>query len=1477
MVNIVIAINPYKQVKIYGDEIIAQYSGVKQTLFHKLPPHVYAVAEAAYRNLINKGENQSMIVCGESGSGKTESAKLLMRHLAYTTQQNASEEKSGGTPNKKEGVHALIIEQQVLAANPILESIGNAKTGMNNNSSRFGKFNKILFSSLDEGGRIVGSYIETYLLEKSRVVRQDKGERNYHVFYQILKGLSPALKKEFRLKTVKDYAYLHDPKAANIDGVSDERRFEELQSAMDTLLIPKEEQEQIFRVVAGVLHLGNAAFESKEDSLDSVSLTKASEVDVENAAHLLGVPADALKKRLLTRNIKVARSVIEKPLNKQAAVVNRDAMAKALYNSLFKWVVARINIELYSADDEDNEDQDISNLLWIGILDVFGFEHFVHNSFEQFCINFANERLQQYFNYHVIKSEQEEYTREGIFWTPIEIPDNNDTIDLVDLRPHGIISLLDSTCQMPKGSDDIFTANMFEQHRKHPCLRLVRNIKTGKGTQSIRINGFAIKHYAGEVTYDADSFVAKNTDNSEEGTVDLFCKSSKFKVVQELLLSELNTTGRSNKRFRSVGTVFSNQLTLLVKQLQSTTPYFVRCINPNDKKKPNHFVDEYVAKQLRCGGLIEALRILKLGYPTRAPYDKIYDRYGVILKNSSHVNKRDFCEAVLYAFDLGKEDYALGLTKVFFKPNKQEFMEKILRDNSGSLPPDIVRKIRKYLTRKRIMRVCGVMKAFGRWTVRMYRFRAIRKLRNATGVLNVANKAILSKVRFLRTTLAAETLQACFRMAIQNRRLADYLSKKDAALYIWMAYRKYRFRRNLNEAVAKRIQSKRSAAETARLEKERELRKQEEAQREAEKEERAKAAKYFPDRPTVPYLAELSPIVEEVASWIAAVNERSIEGDLFDALRDGVVLGTLSTKIDSSKGRRPNTKARPGNFFAKDNITKFVQFCSAIGVAHEQIFSVADLVQFKEPTRILNTLMNLQIIAAVHAGHMPSPTVEAELDAARAIDGMEERLMATGISFFDSKGKLQSVAATLAAEEEKKREEEARKKKEEEERLAREEVERRKKVEEEVRKAREAEEARRRRDEEERRKKEKEEAERKQREEEEARRAREAEEKKKEEEREASRRRAEEEAREDAGLNRNNLPRPAKTPRIRTSRREAQQQEEGYFSMTTAAVLRTLEEEGVVDREEWKTFNSEDMYKIAKQEGIEWHQWHNWVKDRIMASLLIATMQKKKAAARAPQPAPTAAPKQRSERRAATKPERRPSKVQSGSLEWDEDESSSEEDDGVAFENRRLREQLAEQSKQLEKALAMLNSRFGEEPVLSDISIDDEKQPPKKKREQGRRASVMPSSKPRTQVKPKPEESPAKGGSRSRHGPRSRSVVVQNQAEAARLLAAAKVVGKKPSSTRKSNSESHIETVTEEEEVEVDVNAPLQTQIDQKLLALKRKLQKTGSTPNLESQRNLQKPGGQKKGTPTQSKPPGSQNRKPGEGKEDDEEECVIL
>ncbi|KAI3427532.1 uncharacterized protein J3R85_009358 [Psidium guajava] len=633
---VLIAVNPFKGVQLYGNSLMTAYK--RKTAES---PHVYAVADTAYNEMMRDEVNQSIIISGESGAGKTETAKIAMQYLAGL---------GGGC--------GVGIEDEVLHTNVILEAFGNAKTSRNGNSSRFGKFIEIQFS---KPGKICGAKIQTFLLEKSRVVQVANGERSYHIFYELCAGASPSLKEKLNLKVASEYNYLKQSDCLTIDGVDDAKKFQMLLKALEMVRIPREDQEHAFAILASVLWLGNILFQvtSHENHVEVV-------VDeaVTTTAGLLGCSAEDLAVALSFHKIKAGKDSISKKLTLQQATDTRDALAKFLYSSLFDWLVEQINKSLEAGKPSAGRS--------INILDIYGFESFQKNSFEQFCINYANERLQQHFNRHLLKLEQEEYQLDGVDWTKVDFEDNEDCLTLIEKKPLGVLSLLDEESNFPKATDLTF-ANKLKQHlTSNPCFKGER-----RGT-------FGIRHYAGEVQYDTSGFLEKNRDALPSDSVELLSSCScqlphlfALRVLEQSMKSAIPLNrGMMESQKHSVGTKFKGQVFKLMHQLERTKPHFIRCIKPNSKQLPGLYENDLVLQQLRCCGVLEVVRISRSGYPTRMTHQEFSERYGFLLLDTSvSRDPLSVSVAVLQQFNVLPEMYQVGYTKLYLRTGQIAALE----------------------------------------------------------------------------------------------------------------------------------------------------------------------------------------------------------------------------------------------------------------------------------------------------------------------------------------------------------------------------------------------------------------------------------------------------------------------------------------------------------------------------------------------------------------------------------------------------------------------------------------------------------------------------------------------------------------------------------------------------------------------------------------------------------------------------------
>ncbi|XP_055364625.1 unconventional myosin-VIIa isoform X2 [Betta splendens] len=603
-------------------------------------------------------KSQCCVISGESGAGKTESTKLMLQFLAAVS-----------------GQHSWI-EQQILEANPILEAFGNAKTIRNDNSSRFGKYIDINFT---KGGAIEGARIEQYLLEKSRVCRQAPEERNYHVFYYMLMGMSPEQKKILSLGNAAQYNYLTMGNCTSCDGRDDIKEYAHFRSAMKILMFKENDSWEISKLLAAILHLGNIDFEGTiVNNLEGSDILKSSHFNM--ASQLLEVDPKVLEKALTQRSFMTARESVTKSLTCAQAVDGRDAFVKAIYGRLFIWVVDKINSVIHKADEDADEARHS-----IGLLDIFGFENFKINSFEQLCINYANEQLQQFFVRHVFKLEQEEYARENIVWKHIDYKDNQSTLDVLASKPMNMLALIDEESNFPQGTDNTLLQKMNQVHGKG---KIYVSPKNNYETQ------FGICHFAGEVYYDSKGFLEKNRDALSSDLIQLV-ETSTNKLLKQAFQNELslntNTNKSSNnprltlhtpknslrqttdtkKRVPTLAGQFRQSLDSLMKTLTACQPYFIRCIKPNDFKKPMLFDRELCIRQLRYSGMMETIKIRKAGYPVRYTFDEFLQRYRALLRSSlcdpKTESKEKCCQSICETVLAGEGDWKTGKTKIFLK------------------------------------------------------------------------------------------------------------------------------------------------------------------------------------------------------------------------------------------------------------------------------------------------------------------------------------------------------------------------------------------------------------------------------------------------------------------------------------------------------------------------------------------------------------------------------------------------------------------------------------------------------------------------------------------------------------------------------------------------------------------------------------------------------------------------------------------
>ncbi|XP_057329279.1 myosin heavy chain, muscle isoform X25 [Microplitis mediator] len=677
-----VAINPYKRYPVYTGRCAKLYRGKRRS---EVPPHIFAISDGAYVNMLTNSENQSMLITGESGAGKTENTKKV---IAYFATVGASTKKSDDGDKKKGS-----LEDQVVQTNPVLEAFGNAKTVRNDNSSRFGKFIRIHFGP---SGKLAGADIETYLLEKARVISQQALERSYHIFYQMMSGSVKGLKEMCCLTdNITDYYFVSQGKTT-IPGVDDGEECQLTDQAFDVLGFTQEEKDNIYKITASVMHMGGMKFKQRgrEEQAEADGTEEG-----ERVAKLLGVDCQDLYKNLLKPRIKVGNEFVTQGRNKDQVAYSVGAMSKAMFDRVFKWLVKKCNETLDTKQKRQH---------FIGVLDIAGFEIFDFNSFEQLCINFTNEKLQQFFNHHMFILEQEEYQREGIEWTFIDFGmDLQQTIDLIE-KPMGILSILEEESMFPKATDKTFEEKLNNNHLgKSPNFLKPKPPKPGQQAAH-----FAIGHYAGNVPYNITGWLEKNKDPLNDTVVDQFKKSTN-KLLVEIFADHPGQSGDGGKDakggrgkkgggFSTVSSSYKEQLNNLMTTLRATQPHFVRCIIPNELKQPGVIDSHLVMHQLTCNGVLEGIRICRKGFPNRMMYPDFKLRY-MILSPVAMTQETDPKKAAQKCFDdcgLDPDLYRIGHTKVFFRAGVLGQMEELRDERLSKIVSWMQAYMRGYLARK---------------------------------------------------------------------------------------------------------------------------------------------------------------------------------------------------------------------------------------------------------------------------------------------------------------------------------------------------------------------------------------------------------------------------------------------------------------------------------------------------------------------------------------------------------------------------------------------------------------------------------------------------------------------------------------------------------------------------------------------------------------------------------------------------------
>ncbi|KAF5195221.1 Myosin [Thalictrum thalictroides] len=722
--SILIAVNPFRRLPhLYDKHMMEQYKGAA---FGELSPHPFAVADAAYRVMIKEGISQSILVSGESGAGKTESTKMLMRYLAYMGGRAAAEGRT--------------VEQKVLESNPVLEAFGNAKTVRNNNSSRFDPV-----------------FVRCLILREIIIV-----STCFVLHHQEI--------EKYKLGNPRTFHYLNQSHCFELDGVDDSAEYLATRRALDIVGINSSEQDAIFRVVAAILHLGNIEFVKGKEMDSSEPKDDKSRFHLRTAAELFMCDAKALEDSLCKRVIVTRDETITRWLDPDSAALSRDALAKTVYSRLFDWLVDKINSSI---------GQDPNSKTLIGVLDIYGFESFKTNSFEQFCINLTNEKLQQHFNQHVFKLEQEEYTKEEINWSYIDFVDNQDILDLIEKKPGGIIALLDEACMFPRSTHETFAQKLYQTFKNHNRFSKPKLSQTD----------FTIGHYAGDVTYQTEFFLDKNKDYVVAEHQALLC-DSKCSFVSSLV-PPLSESSKSSK-FSSIGTRFKQQLQSLLETLSSSEPHYVRCVKPNNLLKPAIFENHNVLQQLRCGGVMEAIRISCAGYPTRKTFCEFLNRFGILAPDvlDGSFDEVTASKKLLEKMDL--KGYQVGKTKVFLRAGQMAELDARRSDVLGRSACIIQRKIRSYLSRRsfiklRLSAIHIQAACRGQLTQRTY-----EQMRRQAACLRIQKELRMFLARKYYTTLcsSAVSIQTGIRGMLARTELR-FRQQARAAITIQSRWRQY--------------------------------------------------------------------------------------------------------------------------------------------------------------------------------------------------------------------------------------------------------------------------------------------------------------------------------------------------------------------------------------------------------------------------------------------------------------------------------------------------------------------------------------------------------------------------------------------------------------------------------------------------------------------------------------------------------------
>ncbi|KAL9129121.1 MAG: hypothetical protein Q9217_002331 [Psora testacea] len=820
---VLIATNPFARVdSLYVPGMVQVYAGKQRS---SQAPHLFAIAEEAFADMLRDNKNQTIVVSGESGAGKTVSAKYIMRYFATRESPDQPGKRAKGIADAMSET-----EEQILATNPVMEAFGNAKTTRNDNSSRFGKYIEIMF---DKKTEIIGARIRVYLLERSRLVFQPLRERNYHIFYQLVAGATDEERQEWGLLPVEHFEYLNQGAAPLIEGVDDKAEFSATRQSLTTIGVSQERQAQIFSLLSALLHLGNV----KITATRTDSILPPTEPSLVKACQMLGVDAAnfakwTIKKQLITRGERIMSN-----LTQQQALVVRDSVAKFIYSSLFDWLVETINAGLAT--------EEVSNraATFIGVLDIYGFEHFAKNSFEQFCINYANEKLQQEFNQHVFKLEQEEYLREQIDWTFIDFADNQPCIDLIEAKM-GVLSLLDEESRLPMGSDEQFVTKLHHNFANDKS-KYYKKPRFGRSS-------FTVCHYAIDVTYESDGFIEKNRDTVPDEHMEVL-RSTSNGFLSDVLeaasaVREKDTASVANAKAASaipvkragtavnrkptLGGIFKSSLIELMHTINSTDVHYIRCIKPNEGKESWKFEGPMVLSQLRACGVLETVRISCAGYPTRWTYEDFALRYYMLIPSPSWTSEvREMANAILkkalgQGTNKGMNKYQLGLTKIFFRAGMLAFLENLRTNRLNECAIMIQTNLKAKYTRRKYLAARNsilLLQALSRGYQARLRAEKVRQTMAATNIqkfwrghkakkefnqvrnniilLEAVTKGFLCRRKLMETRIgnAAVTIQRSWRTRRQLRDWRQYRKKVVILQNLWRGKKARRAYKTLRE------------------------------------------------------------------------------------------------------------------------------------------------------------------------------------------------------------------------------------------------------------------------------------------------------------------------------------------------------------------------------------------------------------------------------------------------------------------------------------------------------------------------------------------------------------------------------------------------------------------------------------------------------------------------------------------------------